>query len=425
MTAAKLGSSDGAQPYGSAADLPSFREMKTMIKGAKVLTLFIGREQQSDFVKIDADMNEMAATVDRFYELIGSRHWVFTDMLPLSQIMDLTTEVDDPEDFEARFIEIMRDRLAGKNWQIGLYAFEGLRARMNQLRRAREHFLAAQYDSCTLQILSAMDGFVNDFQPDVRQGLHAREADEMVAWDSVVGHHLGLTNALKPFRKSFKKRHDNEVFEVYRNGIVHGTVVNFDNAVVATKAWNLLYAVIDWAKATEKDAKAEPAGVPSLRESWESIKTTVTETSERKKHRDEWTSRAVVASDEGFAEERVVKRSIAFLDHWRRRNFGELGTYPMRVLTNDMSRGDAAKFAKGTFSGSTLEDFSLDAVTYTMPSVAELSGAATVNGEDFVLDLRWIYQNEAGDFLVPTQPGQWQLQHYAPQACLKPVEPPV
>ena len=165
--------------------------------------------------------------------------------------------------------------------------------------------------------------------------------------------------------------------------------------------------------------------MPSLRESWESIKTTVTETSERKKHRDEWTSRAVVASDEGFAEERVVKRSIAFLDHWRQRNFGELGTYPMRVLTNDMSRGDAAKFAKGTFSGSTLEDFSLDAVTYTMPSVAELSGAATVNGEEFVLDLRWIYQNEAGDFLVPTQPGQWQLQHYAPQACLKPVEPPV
>jgi RIO-like serine/threonine protein kinase len=61
------------------------------------------------------------------------------------------------------------------------------------------------------------------------------------------------------FKAPKKKRVDDEVFEVYRNGIVHGTVVNFNNVVVATKAWNMLFAVADWDSATTKAAApAEP-----------------------------------------------------------------------------------------------------------------------------------------------------------------------
>lgn len=424
MTAAQFDSTnDAAQPYGSAADLPSFREMKTMMKGAKVLTLVVGRDKRPDFVKIEADMDRMVTTVDRFYELLGRRHWVFSDRLKFDDVAEAVEQAPGADEMEARYIEIYRARLEGDFWWIGaLNRDEAIRARRPQLERAREHYLAGHYDSCTLQLITVMDGFVNDFQPDVRQGLHAREADEMVAWDSVVGHTLGLTNALKPFRKGFKKRHDEEVFEVYRNGIMHGVVTNFDNEIVATKAWNLLDAVLDWATATEKEARAEQSTAPTLRESWESIKTTVTDMSEGKKHRDNWIGRTVTASDDGFADEPVVQRSIDFLEHWQRRNFGELGSYPMHVLVEGKTRGEAAKFAKDVFRGKELTDFSLDSVVYTMPSVAELTGTATVSGEIFRLDLRWIYQDETGDFLVPTQPGEWQLQHYSPQACLKPID---
>ena len=116
-----------------------------------------------------------------------------------------------------------------------------------------------------------MDGFVNDFEPAVRRGLAARHPDDMTAWDSIVGHHLGLTHVMKTFTKSIKKRVDEEVFEVYRHGIMHGTVVNFDNVVVATKAWNLLYAVADWARATRSAAtSSEPE--PSLKESLEQFR---------------------------------------------------------------------------------------------------------------------------------------------------------
>ena len=93
----------------------------------------------------------------------------------------------------------------------------------------------------------------------------------MTAWDSVVGHHLGLTNALKAYKKTFKKRVDEEVYDLHRHGIVHGTITRFDNVVVATKAWNMLFAVVDWAAATGKARQPEapkltPRGDPSTDE---------------------------------------------------------------------------------------------------------------------------------------------------------------
>ena len=66
----------------------------------------------------------------------------------------------------------------------------------------------------------------------------------------MVGHHLGLTHVMKVFGKTFKKRVDEEVFKVHRHSIVHGSVVKFDNIIVATKAWNMLFAIADWGAAT-------------------------------------------------------------------------------------------------------------------------------------------------------------------------------
>lgn len=107
----------------------------------------------------------------------------------------------------------------------------------------------------------------------------------MVAWDSVTGHHLGLTNALTPFLNTIKKRVDDEVFELHRQGIVHGSVTDFNNAVVATKAWNLLFAVVDWSIATAKKVKDdEKRPEPG----WRKTLSSLAEYGRRKKARDQF-----------------------------------------------------------------------------------------------------------------------------------------
>lgn len=42
-------------------------------------------------------------------------------------------------------------------------------------------------------------------------------------------------------------------YSVFRHGIMHGMVTNFDNEVVASKAWCMLFAVCDWVDAIEAD----------------------------------------------------------------------------------------------------------------------------------------------------------------------------
>lgn len=52
---------------------------------------------------------------------------------------------------------------------------------------------------------------------------------------------------------------------------MHGAITHFDNPVVATKAWNMLFAVADWATATIK-ARAPQPEEPSLSDTFEQLR---------------------------------------------------------------------------------------------------------------------------------------------------------
>ncbi len=211
-------------------------------------------------MELEANLERIVSVVDRFYALLGPRHWIFHDSLDLEAVEELVDRA--AAEAEAGLIARYRDQddLA---FQIGLLRrFPEFQARMNLIERAKEDYIAGRFYSAVLVLLAVMDGFVNDVETDPRRGLHAREPDEMSAWDSVTGHHLGLRNAHRTFTKTFRKRSDQEIHELYRNGIVHGMLTNFDNVIVATKAWNRLFAVADWAKSRVEQAR-EPEPMPS------------------------------------------------------------------------------------------------------------------------------------------------------------------
>lgn len=193
-------------PYGSARDLPSYRELAEQLRGAKLLTRFIARDQRANVLMVEEQLNHLTDVVDRFYERLGERHWVFHDTLSVSAVENLLDTTSTPASAEKALIELYRDPGNAAFWIQRLRAVDGLRERFHQIERAREHYDAEQYDSAVLQLISVMDGFVNDFEPSRRRVLASREPDEMTAWDSVVGHHMGLTNALKAFTRTLKKR---------------------------------------------------------------------------------------------------------------------------------------------------------------------------------------------------------------------------
>lgn len=405
----RVGEPSPPTPYGSAQDLPSFRELQEQLRGLKLLTRLVARDQRQNLKQLERDVARLVRVVDDFYALLGPRNWIFHDSLSVDRIDAILQEATDADEAEMRFIDLYRDPEAFKWWIVRLHRHEGLRARSHQIDRARAHYEADQFDSCVLQLIAVMDGFVNDFEPAVRQGLSARQADEMTAWDSVVGHHMGLTNALNAFTRTVKKRMDDEIFEVHRHGIMHGSVVKFDNVIVATKAWNMLFAVADWAAATEKASKPR-APQPT----WGTLVPKLRRHAAYRRHRDTFVPETIPASDERFSALAVIRSATDFLNAWQHKRWGLMAPFAPPAVVRSKSAGRAAARTRETFHRYELTAWELLQVRFDQASTAELKAAATVAGDEASMTFRMVRWTKNENLALPDEAATWHLAIWAP-----------
>ena len=163
----------------------------------------------------------------------------------------------------------------------------------------------------------------------------------MVAWDSVVGHHMGLAHAHASFTKTFKKTSTDEVRELYRHGIVHGMLVNYDNEYVGAKAWNRLCAVRDWATSM-RNAAEPPKPQPSVKETMRKVD----HNRRTREALDAWKPGEVSAADEGLDTDEVVVAARAYLHAWIRRNYGAMGALVGQRFERFDARPDRARASR-------------------------------------------------------------------------------
>jgi len=410
MSSEPLPSSGRPAPYGSAKDLPSFQELKRQIQGGKLLTLVIARDQRKKLLEIEGELERLTRVVDDFYDRLGARNWIFHDLLSIDKVEQLLADTADARSAEERLIELYLDEDSTKWWRLRLRAHDGLRQRHHQIDRAHEHYRAGQFDSCVLQLIAVMDGFVNDFEPAERKGLHSRHPDDMAAWDSVVGHHMGLSHAMATFTRTVKKRVDEEVFEVYRHGIVHGSVVRFDNVIVATKAWNMLFAVADWATATQKAAETKEPD-PTWGDLWSSL----SRQASYKKYQRDFVSTTLPASAEGFASVEIVQLAAEFLEAWQFERWGLVAKFTPPMLLSTRSDGQSARQAKDTFAQHDLTSWTIQSVTHDQASTASIKAAAVVNGDEAMMHFRMVFWDLNDNVGIPGQDeGRWTLAVWAP-----------
>ncbi|MHB8960587.1 MAG: hypothetical protein ACYDAN_13270 [Candidatus Limnocylindrales bacterium] len=391
----------GNEPYGSAFDLPSTRELLRQIEGAKALTLFIARDKRGEIIALEAQVRHLGEVVDRFYDLLGERNWIFHDDLSVPTVESLISKSAD--DAERSLIEYYKDA-DGLRFKVQRLArFPELRARMMLIERAEADFLAGRYYATVQVLLSVMDGFVNDLDLGARRGLHARESDELHAWDSVVGHHLGLTHAHASFARTFRRRSDDPVTELYRNGIVHGMLTNYDNDVVAAKAWNRLFAVADWASSREKRMRpAEPQA------SWREVLRQVAHNAETRRALDAWSPSTLEATDVGFDDDETVQASRRFLAAWEGRNYGEMAAH-LSPMAARATPGKTAGQVRESYVEQQLSGYRLERVKHWAAAACTVDAVITVGGEEHPVGLRWIRSGPDGRGVAPNEDGTWGL----------------
>jgi hypothetical protein len=384
--------------------------MLQQLRGFKFLTMVFARGQKATVREIEQRLEKLVEVIDGFYDLLGSRHWIFHDSMNMDVAkLIIAKPADEAED---ALIAYYQDPAALGFMISRLGVHPEMRPRMVLVERAQEDYESERFYSTVLVLLAVMDGFVNDIDSERRRGLHARSEEEMTPWDSAAGHHLGLGRAHRTFTKTFGKTSDEEVHELYRNGIVHGMLTNFDNRIVATKAWNRLFAVTDWAAGHEKKtAPTEP------KPSWADVLKQVAENDKTKKAIAGWRPRTLTEPTD-FTNEPLYAIACGFLNAWKARNYGEMAAC-LAWLTRGDTQRKTAGLVRDHYSHVELEDFRITKLDFQGPVICEIEADLVWNGNAKAGRLRWIREDDQGEPAVLDHPrGEWRLMSWGPHAMV-------
>lgn len=177
--------------------------------------------------------------------------------------------------------------------------------------------------ACVPVILALMDGLVNDLHENHR-GFFT-DSTELEAWDSIAAHNKGLGRLVQVFRKGRFKTTTEQINLPYRNGILHGMDLGYDNKAVAAKTWAALFAVREWAVKVESGEVKAPEEKPKETLAQLLSKSTMIENDrrelERLKPRD---PEAIPSSGESYEEGSPEYTLAEFLALWSKRNYGNM-----------------------------------------------------------------------------------------------------
>ncbi|TFV44879.1 hypothetical protein [Blastococcus sp. TF02A-35] len=381
------------EPYKSAFDLPSFKKMMQDLKAARLLGLLAGREVREKFAEVERGYRFIGETVDNFYTILGPRNWVFHDRLSPEKVGLLLADAS-PEEAERLFIQLHKDEDWLPFWAKRVARSPDLSPWGHMIQRAVDDYLAGRYYSTTMLLLAVMDGYVNNVDKSQRRGLHAQDPEDMKSWDSVTGHHMGLTHVMPVIFKTIRAPITGPVTEVYRNGIMHGSVVDFDNDVVATKAWNYFFAVLDWAADKKKQAEPEMTQ-PTVRQ----LFTKLADTGQQKRALADFSPRTLTPKSASWSSDALVLAVTQFFESWQVKNYGRLAE-SLQAASRKRLGKTAPRRMRELFGSNPISGFSIESVSFEAAAIGVVSATVTAESGSATISMRWVSESGAGDVRV-------------------------
>ncbi|WP_213935178.1 hypothetical protein [Rhodococcus sp. B50] len=402
-------------PYGSAADLPSVVELDQRLEEFQAFaeSVLVDDAVREQIASLETQRHRVVSIVDRFYELLGPRNWVFTDYLVLDEVEDII-DTADVDVAERRLIDYYKSDRRIDSQLLLLNTLPFMRPRRALLDKALADYREGRYYSTVLVLLTVMDGFVNDTdRQNGRKNLNSRDPSEMVSWDSVAGHHMGLSHAHRTFNAGVYKTTTDPATELLRNGILHGMVIDFDNDIVATKAWNRLFAVADWARACQKQSH-RPEPTPTASEVAQAF-LAQRETTQRLAR---WRPHEHTISPNPEGRSDIDRTCLDFLQRWQNQQWALVGKHfhVSGATMPDQKRAVKTKRLYGRFA---LTSWSVDRIHHKGAALAEAHVRLIVNDAPFTAVMKWLYTDgQGGTFFDWQDGGLWRLFPYWPSLFL-------
>lgn len=261
-----------------------------------------------------------------------------------------------------------------------MYGVRAFHSRMELANKALIDYEADRYHACVPVVLALLDGMINEIhgkQKGLRRGFSSGEAD-LEAWDSIAGHSKGLNELKKIFNTGRYSTVAEPITVPYRNGIMHGMDLGYDNKIVAAKTWAALFAAREWAMKAEQGLLEEQPEEP--KKSWKEVFHDIDELNKVKKYQNEWVPREWTPEEETFILDRNIfdiqmpEHNLAeFLLLWKQKNYGRMGNHLSLYMNGHEVKAFPAQI-RCIYNKLQFTSFKVERVFETAPSITLVSG---------------------------------------------------
>jgi len=407
-------------------DTPSMKRMREQMRGFELILAINGAlrlvglgsaklgETRQQLKQLRRQMEEMADYPDRFNRYFSEDGWLAHGSLDFNVLKNAVDQYESGGSAAGTAVLMdyfSPDSLGGRlfflNWA------EPLQVRRRLIELAFDDYRAGRYHAVVPVLLMMIDGAVNDA---VGKGFHA-DGIELDVWDSMTTADGSIDIIKSIFQRSRRKTRTDTLSVPYRNGILHGMDLGYDNKVVAAKCWCFLFVVADWivAKQSEEDrqAKFEEEGRIAP---WSELAQRLAENQRTKEQLESWRAREIdreyldrlvgdLTPEQGTPEETALR----FLRLWAQRNYGDMSKlYWARDKPG--SAGHAGE-VRALLGDRAFQSFRIDRIADEAPAISVVDVTLDPGSETRCsYTIRLTYETSDGDVSIRGLPdASWRI----------------
>jgi hypothetical protein len=359
--------------------------------------------------------NELTSLPDEFNDLFSEKGWIMYSRMNIDlarKAIELgnSGKLDEAERILIEFYspeEVQRELKS-------MISVEAFRIRIPLAEKALIDFKEERFYSTVLVVLSLLDGMVNEI---IHKGFFAKDVD-LTAWDSVAAHSKGLQKLISVMSKSRTLTVIDTIDIPYRNGIMHGMDLGYDNRAVAVKAWVALFATRDWAVKAERNQIEAPPEKPE--KTWKEVFAQWQENERDKKAIENWQSRNIIIGktvtiygDPADYDDNTPERKLSeFFHYWKSDNYG----FMAKCIHSQT--GDPVnlfpRYVREEYYGKHLKSWQLSEIEDVSPAVTLISVSASYEENELtytkLLQARMILHDDNNIVFIRGKPGsRWSL----------------
>lgn len=417
-------------------DNPSFKKYKKDIKYLKILTKLIGffnpnfkKEGLSNLNECEKILNEFKV-LDEFNKCFQKKGWIAFGLMNL-EIMKKAVDIANEENVDLAEKYLVEELSKDLEFHIQFLVPypEELSIRKDLINLAYEDYKSERYYSCVMLLFSIIDGFVADSK-DIASGRDFQVArGEIYSWDGIASHKSGLNEIQKLIYSNRGKTNPNEITIPYRNGIMHGRDLNFNNKCIATKLWFTLFAlkegILDIRNKGRNPSKKEEK--TNLRELIKKISIQLHQIEKSADDLDKWENRHLKIDTDfkdsqdlnDFEEGTPEYALVQFFNYWLNKNFGYMAKMKYVSSAEELHIKKEAGKIKGIFNDKNLDSFKIMEIKDEAILISNISTEITLIKDSQIinetLNFRLVYRCENKDDLPvrSLNNGEWKIANFS------------